>query len=74
MILSCDPAPGQIPMTGWVQDYDPFHNAWLSTAVAATPVILLFYLLAVKRILAHRLLVFFFAYYGQGWIPHGRIW
>jgi lactate permease len=41
-------------MTQWIQNYNPISNAWLSTAVAAIPVIVLFYLLAVKKIAAHR--------------------
>ncbi|MBI3474078.1 MAG: lactate permease LctP family transporter [Candidatus Solibacter usitatus] len=44
----------------WTQNYDPLHNAWLSTALAATPVLLLFYLLAVKKILAHLAAVYAF--------------
>lgn len=48
-------------MNTWIQNYDPFSNAWLSTAAAATPVVLLFYLLAVKKILAHRAAVYAFA-------------
>jgi len=35
-------------MEPWVQNYDPFHFWILSTIVAALPVIVLFYLLAVK--------------------------
>lgn len=41
-------------MQPWNQNYDPFGNAWLSTITAALPVILLFYLLAVRRIQAYR--------------------
>ncbi|MDQ6698554.1 MAG: lactate permease LctP family transporter, partial [Acidobacteriota bacterium] len=41
-------------MQPWNQNYDPFSNAWLSTIAAAVPVILLFYLLAVRKILAYR--------------------
>src|SRR6266850_4992836 len=41
-------------MNQWVQNYNPINNVWLSTAVAAIPVVVLFYLLAVKKILAHR--------------------
>ncbi len=37
----------------WTQNYDPFSNQWLSTAVASIPVLLLFYLLAVRKIVAH---------------------
>ena len=47
-------------MTQWVQNYDPFHNAWISTAAAATPVVLLFYLLAVRKILAYKAAVYAF--------------
>jgi lactate permease len=38
----------------WVQNYDPLGNAVLSTLVAAAPVFLLFYLLAVRRTMAWR--------------------
>ncbi|MFB3827151.1 MAG: L-lactate permease [Bryobacteraceae bacterium] len=41
-------------MPQWIQNYDPLGNAVLSTAAAATPVLLLFYLLAVRKILAYR--------------------
>jgi lactate permease len=41
-------------MTQWIQNYNPLDNSWLSTAAAAVPVIVLFYLLAVQKILAHR--------------------
>jgi lactate permease len=37
----------------WVQNYNPLGNAWLSTLVAALPVTVLFYLLAVRKIVAH---------------------
>ena len=47
-------------MNTWTQNYDPFGNAWLSTAVAAVPVVLLFYLLAVRKILAYRAAVYAF--------------
>jgi lactate permease len=47
-------------MNTWVQNYDPFGNAWLSTIAAALPVVTLFYLLAVKKILAHRAAVYAF--------------
>jgi lactate permease len=40
-------------MPFWIQNYDPLHNAWLSTAASAAPVLLLFYLLAVRRVAAH---------------------
>lgn len=36
----------------WTQNYDPFGNAFLSTAAEAVPVCLLFYLLAVRSITA----------------------
>jgi lactate permease len=38
----------------WTQNYDPLMNAWLSTLAAATPVILLFFLLAVRKTAAHK--------------------
>ena len=44
----------------WVQNYDPLGNAWLSTLVAAAPVLLLFYLLAVRRTIAWRAAVYAF--------------
>src|SRR5262245_2369225 len=37
----------------WTQNYDPLSNAWISTAAAALPVTVLFYLLAVKKVHAH---------------------
>jgi lactate permease len=40
-------------MQPWIQNYDPLGNAALSTTIAAVPVILLFYLLAVRRMKAH---------------------
>ncbi len=48
-------------MTTWTQNYNPLGNAWLSTAVAATPVVLLFYLLAVRKIIAYRAALYSFA-------------
>ncbi len=48
-------------MTTWTQNYDPLGNAWLSTAAAAAPVVLLFYLLAVRKIIAYRAAVYSFA-------------
>jgi lactate permease len=45
----------------WIQNYDPFMNAWLSTLAAAAPVLLLFFLLAVRRTPAHRAAVYAFA-------------
>jgi len=46
-------APRRMHPNIWQQNYDPFGNVWLSTIVAALPLLLLFYLLAVKRIAAH---------------------
>jgi lactate permease len=40
-------------MQPWTQDYNPLGNATLSTIVAALPVTVLFYLLAVRRLAAH---------------------
>ena len=37
----------------WQQNYNPYDNVWLSTIVAAVPLLLLFYLLAVRRTAAH---------------------
>ena len=47
-------------MNQWVQNYNPISNAWLSTAVAAIPVAVLFYLLAVKKTHAHRAAIYGF--------------
>ena len=47
-------------MGQWIQNYNPLSNTWLSTAAAAIPVVLLFYLLAVKKILAHRAAIYAF--------------
>jgi len=47
-------------MNQWVQNYNPFGNAWLSTAAAALPVVVLFYLLAVRKILAYKAAVYGF--------------
>lgn len=41
-------------MDQWPQNYNPISNVWLSTIVAAVPVAVLFYLLAVKKMQAHR--------------------
>src|SRR5713226_3353020 len=41
-------------MNQWTQNYNPISVVWLSTAVAAIPVVVLFYLLAVKKTLAYR--------------------
>jgi lactate permease len=40
-------------MQTWVQNYDPLGNTALSTIVAAIPITLLFYLLAIRRAPAH---------------------
>ena len=37
----------------WVQNYDPLNNSFLSPAIAALPTIVLFYLLAVKKVRPH---------------------
>ena len=50
-----------LPLAIWTQNYDPLSNAWLSTAAAAIPVVLLFYLLAVKKIQAHLAAIYAFA-------------
>ncbi|PYT32328.1 MAG: lactate permease [Acidobacteria bacterium] len=47
-------------MNQWVQNYDPISNVWLSTVVAAIPVVVLFYLLAVKKTHAHRAAIYGF--------------
>jgi lactate permease len=39
--------------TPWLQTYDPLHNAILSSATACLPTLLLFYLLAFKKIRPH---------------------
>ncbi|MGE5567964.1 MAG: L-lactate permease [Rhodospirillales bacterium] len=44
----------------WIQNYSPLGNAALSTAVAAIPVCLLFYLLAVRKTIAWRAAVYAF--------------
>lgn len=36
-------------MDAWVQNYDPLGNLGLSAAIAAIPIVLMFYLLAVRR-------------------------
>ncbi len=48
-------------MTQWVQNYNPLGNQALSTLAAAAPVTLLFYLLAVRKTVAHRAAVWAFA-------------
>src|SRR6266478_583558 len=47
-------------MNQWVQNYNPISNVWLSTAVAAIPVVVLFYLLAVRKTHAHRAAIYGF--------------
>jgi lactate permease len=42
-----------MPNNTWYQNYDPFGNVWISTITAAIPLLLLFYLLAVRRTAAH---------------------
>ena len=42
----------------WIQNYNPLGNTALSTAVAAVPVCLLFYLLAVRKTIAYRAAVY----------------
>jgi lactate permease len=42
-----------MPNNTWFQNYDPFGNVWLSTVTAAIPLLLLFYMLAVRRMAAH---------------------
>ena len=49
-----------LPVAVWTQNYDPLSNVWLSTTAAAIPVVLLFYLLAVKKIQAHLAAVYAF--------------
>src|SRR5581483_1776540 len=41
-------------MSPWAQDYNPLRNAALSTVAAATPVTVLFYLLAIRKASAHK--------------------
>jgi lactate permease len=41
-------------MNIWTQNYDPYHNALLSTLVAALPIVLLLGLLATGRVSAAR--------------------
>lgn len=47
-------------MESWTQNYNPLGNVILSTAVAAFPVCLLFYLLAVRKTIAWRAAVYAF--------------
>ena len=42
-----------MPPNTWQQNYDPFGNPWISTIVAAIPLLLLFYPPAVRRTAAH---------------------
>ena len=42
-----------LPVAIWTQNYNPLSSVWLSTAAAALPVTVLFYLLAVKKLHAH---------------------
>jgi len=44
----------------WVQNYDPLGSATVSTLVAAAPIFVLFYLLAVRRTMAWRAAVYAF--------------
>src|SRR6185503_8336405 len=48
-------------MDQWLQNYNPISNVWLSTIIAAVPVVVLFYLLAVKKMAAHRAAIYGFA-------------
>lgn len=41
-------------MEPWLQVYDPFHNIILSALTAAIPLLLLFYLLAIKRMAGYK--------------------
>lgn len=47
-------------MSQWIQNYNPLGNAWLSTIAAAIPVVLLFYLLGVRKTAAHRAAIYAF--------------
>src|SRR5579863_4661735 len=62
VILSCLLSSRQpiFSMPQWIQNYNPTSNVWLSTAAAAIPVIVLFYLLAVKKTFAHRAAIYGF--------------
>src|SRR2546422_454993 len=48
------------PVAIWTQNHDPLSSVWLSAAVAAIPVVFLFYLLAVRKIRAHMAAVYAF--------------
>jgi lactate permease len=62
-------------MNAWIQNYDPLGNAVLSTIVAALPVLTLFYLLAVKKILAHRAAAYAFVLaVGLAWLVFQMPW
>src|SRR5437667_524418 len=50
-----------LPVAIWTQNYDPLSNVCLSPTAAAIPVLLLFYLLAVKKIQAHLAAIYAFA-------------
>ncbi len=50
----------QSSIPSWTQGYDPLGNPRLSTLVAAIPVCFLFYLLAVRKTVAHRAAVYAF--------------
>src|SRR5664279_1511197 len=47
-------------MQVWVQNYNPLGVTWLSTLMAALPVTVLFYLLAIRKMAAHRAAVWAF--------------
>ena len=47
-----------LPFAIWTQNYNPLSSAWLSTAAAALPVTVLFYLLAVKKLHAHKAAIY----------------
>ncbi|MCP5110282.1 MAG: L-lactate permease, partial [bacterium] len=59
-------------MDGWIQEYNPLNNAVLSTIVAAVPVCLLFYLLAVRKVIAYKAAVYAFVVaLGIAWLVFG---
>ncbi len=47
-------------MQVWVQNYNPLGVTWLSVLMAALPVTVLFYLLAIRKMAAHRAAVWAF--------------